>query len=49
MKPKVLTVVSKLLLRKGKDTLETFIREGIYIRNEKPVLNNVNNNGFIFI
>ena len=30
---------------KGKDTLEieTFIREGIYIKNEKPVLNNVNN------
>ena len=41
--------VSPEIVCRGKDTLETFIREGIYIRNEKPALNNINNNGFIFI
>ena len=32
----------------GRDTLETFIREGLCIRDMSPSLNNMNSNGFVF-
>ena len=34
---------------RGKDTLDTFIKEGLLIRDRKPKLNNMTGNGFVFV
>ena len=35
------------IVRKCYDSLDTFINEGLVIKNDKPSLNNMNNNGFV--
>ena len=37
------------IIDRGRDTLDTFIREGIHIKYDNPPLNNMNTNGFIFV
>ena len=37
------------IIERGKDTLDTFVREGIRIKYDNPPLNNMNTNGFNFI
>jgi len=36
------------IIDRGRDTLDTFIREGVRLKNDKPSLNNMCTNGFIF-
>ena len=36
------------VVHKGRDNLETFILEGITIKDRSPKINNMNTNGFIF-
>ena len=37
------------LIARGIDTLDTFVREGIRLKYDKPPLNNMNTNGFNFV
>lgn len=36
------------IVARGRDTLDTFIREGLAIRDSKPTMNNCSSNGFCF-
>ena len=37
------------IVKKGKDTLDVFIKEGLCLKYDKPTLNNMQTNGFIFV
>ena len=43
-----LTRFTPSILYHGKDTLDVFINEGLYIRDNKPKMNNNLSNGFVF-
>ena len=47
--PELLTHFKPEIIDRGKDTLDTFVREGIRLRNDKPPLNNMCLNGFNFV
>ena len=47
--PEFLNHFKPELIDRGLDTLDTFVREGVKLRNDKPPLNNMCLNGFNFV
>ena len=46
--PNFLQTFTPEIVARGRDTLDTFIREGLAIRDRKPTMNNCSSNGFCF-
>ena len=46
--PNFFTIFTPNIVERGKDTLDTFIREGLTIRQKNPTMYNMQGNGFVF-